>query len=69
MCVVNIYLSFTYHYFTDKKCVFIAEDGHVTRNVLNNKCFFKAFLALLFIIRLRRIPTHLSENSYRYIKI
>ena len=23
--------------------------------------FFKAFLALLFIIRLRRIPTHLSD--------
>ena len=50
LCVANIYLSFTSHYFTDKKCVFITEDGHVTGNVLNNNCFFKAFLALLFII-------------------
>ena len=44
LCVVNIYLSFTSHYFTYKKCVFKAEGGHVTRNVLNNKCFLKHFL-------------------------
>ena len=61
MCVVNIYLSFASHYFTDKKCPFIAQDWHVTPNVLNNKCFFKAFLALLFIIRLKRLLTHLSD--------
>ena len=62
LCVVNIYLSFTSHYCTGKKIVFIDEDGHVTRNVLNNKkCFFKAFLALLFIIRFGRILTHLSK--------
>ena len=41
-------------------------DGHVTRNVFNNKRFFKAFLALLFIIRLRRIPTHLSDYVKKY---
>ena len=43
-------IYFSLHY--RQKCVFIAEDGHVTRNILNNKCFFKVFLALLVILDL-----------------
>ena len=39
--------------------LYIADDGRLTRNVLKYNVF-KTVLALLFLIKLRKIPTNLS---------